>query len=299
MDLDERPVDLVCFGELIWDILPTGKVAGGAPFNIANRANALGLNVAFVGSLGNDDLGSEFLSLIYEKGISSKYIQQHSTLPTSVVNVTLDNTGEPQYSFLQPVAWDDIQWTQELEELVQKSRSIVYSSLALRDVRTKTTLFNLLPKSNLRICDVNLREGQYDNGTILQMIKYADILRMNEFELAQLVKWHGYRHLNIRSQMEALQAEYGYECVIATLGSDGAVAIQNGRWFQQSVFKVDVVDTVGSGDAFLASFIYKYLDGAEMSETLRFACAVGALTASKKGGTPEISKEAIEMMLEV
>ncbi len=290
-------VDLVCFGELIWDILPSGRVAGGAPFNIINRATALGLNAHLIGSVGNDELGNEFLDLIRLRGISTGFIQVHNHLPTSKVTVSVDENGEPGYHFLSPVAWDDILLTEENVQLVARSKAFVYSSLALRDERSREVAFALLPHASLKICDVNLRTGQYEPSTIMRMVKAADILRMNEFELSRVAEWHGITSSDIRDQMSALDELYQFKCIISTLGSEGAVGLHQGNWVQQPVFKVNVVDTVGSGDAFLASFIFQYLQNADMEDALRFACAVGAITASKKGGTPDISFRDIEEML--
>ncbi len=290
--------DLVCFGELIWDLLPEGKLAGGAPFNIVNRATSLGLKSELIGSLGSDELGDEFYSLINEIGISTKYIQRHTSLPTSVVRVTFGQDGEPQYEIVHPVAWDDIKIDQSIINLVQSARSFVYSSLALRDERSRASLFQLLPYAKLKICDVNLRAGQYDKHTILRMIEQADILRMNEDELDMISKWSDLKGYDRKEQMSALSEKYNFQFVIATLGGEGAVCFHKGKWYVQPVFKVKVKDTVGAGDAFLASFIYQYLGQKTIPESLKFACAVGAITASKPGGTPVITTAEIQGLLD-
>jgi len=88
-------VDLVCFGELLWDNLPSGKVAGGAPFNIVNRATALGLKAEVITSVGSDPLGAELTELVAAQGNSTKYIQEHPSLQTSVVNIEVGDNGEP------------------------------------------------------------------------------------------------------------------------------------------------------------------------------------------------------------
>ncbi len=295
----DQQVDLVCFGELLWDNLPSGKVAGGAPFNIVNRATALGLHAEVVASVGADNLGQELLELVKSKGNSTAYIQNHNELPTSVVNILVGDGGEPHYDIVYPVAWDDVKIDEEVISLVKHSRSFVYSSLGLRDKRSREALFSLLPHASLKICDVNLRDGHYSKETILRMVEHADILRMNETELEMIAQWLDIGDLERRNQMAHLQKKYNYKLVIATLGGEGAVCYAEDQWYVQPVIKVKVQDTVGAGDAFLASFIFKYLSDAPLETCLKYACAVGGLTASKNGGTPHISHEEIDKMMTV
>ena len=107
--------DIVCFGELLWDMLPNGKVVGGAPFNICNRASALGVSSAVITSIGEDELGKELLKAVADKGNDVSYIQTHPELPTSTVEVSVGESGEPHYDIVHPVAWDDIIYITEIE----------------------------------------------------------------------------------------------------------------------------------------------------------------------------------------
>ena len=293
----QQNVDLVCFGELLWDVLPGQKVAGGAPFNIVNRATALGLRAFVISSVGKDELGDELVRIVENKGNHSTYIQRHSGYPTSTVEIEVQSDGEPSYTFRQPVAWDDITINEDIVQLTKDARTFIYSSLALRDPRSRSVLFDLLDHTSLKICDVNLREGQYTRSTVEAMLKKADILRMNEFELQKTVTWLDIKHNRIEDQLKALADLYRYDTVIVTLGSEGALSLKDGRVYRQSVFPVNVKDTVGSGDAFLASYVYGRLSGKEEQDCLRFACAVGAVTASKHGGTPSISMEEIDSLM--
>jgi len=127
--------DLVCFGELLWDMLPSGKVAGGAPFNIVNRAQSLGLDAKVISSVGLDTLGDQLVALVEAKGNDTSYIQRHPSLPTSQVMIEVGQNGEPHYDIVHPVAWDDIRYVDSFTDLVRQSKSFVYSSLGLRDQR--------------------------------------------------------------------------------------------------------------------------------------------------------------------
>lgn len=289
--------ELICFGELLWDVFPSGKVIGGAPYNIANRANALGLHSSVITSIGKDAHGEELLTSIRATGIDTTFVQVHETLPTGVVKVSVGEEGEPTYDIVRPVAWDDVRVDQVVVNAVNASRAFIYSSLGLRDHRSCDALFSLLPYAPLKICDINLREGHYKKQTILKMMRHADILRTNENELSKVCEWLGLQQLNRREQMKQLAEHYNYKLVLSSLGGEGAVCLQGDDFYVQPVYKVDVVDTVGAGDAFLATFVYSYLQGRDIPACLRMGCILGALTASKKGGTPSITSEEIYDML--
>jgi len=283
--------DLICFGELLWDVFPSGKVIGGAPYNITNRAKALGLKAAVITSIGDDDLGEELLQIIKNSDGDTSYIQIHPTLPTGVVKVEVGKGGEPNYNIVRPVAWDDVKTEEGIVTAVRNSQAFVYSSLGLRDMR-----FSLLPHAQLKICDVNLRDGHYKKETILKMLRHADVLRTNEYELATISDWLGLHGLSRKEQMQKLAQHYNYKFVLSSLGGEGAVCLQGDDFYAQQVYQVEVVDTVGAGDAFLASFIYSYLQGRDLPACLRMGCVLGALTASKKGGTPTITSAEIDAM---
>lgn len=291
--------DIVCFGELLWDMLPTGKVVGGAPFNISNRAQALGTEAVVITSVGDDDLGTELMHVVAQKGNNCDFIQVHPTLPTSTVDITVGSGGEPEYTIVHPVAWDDVQLTDEIIELVKGAKIFVYSSLGLRDQRSRDVLFELLSYANLKVCDINLREGHYEKDTILKMFEQADILRMNEFELNMAANWLNIEIDSFKDGVIKIADRFNYSGVIATLGGEGAISYKDGQFYQQDVFAVEVVDTVGAGDAFLATYLTEVLKQSTESQALKRACAVGALTASKAGGTPMISDIEIEDMLSV
>lgn len=278
-------------------MLPSGKVAGGAPFNIVNRANALGTKSIVISSVGNDMLGDELVDLVQQKGNSTDLIQRHPCLATSTVEIHLGDDGEPFYNIVAPVAWDDIPCNQSICEHVSNSKAFVYSSLGLRDERARKSLFDLIHVAALKVCDINLRDGHFEKETIFKMLEHADILRMNEHELNMISNWLELKSETEEDRLAEIGAKYNYSLVIATLGPKGALVYSAGQFIRQQVFKVKVADTVGSGDAFLAAFLVKYLKNKTLAECLRFACAVGALNASKPGGTPIISDSEIELML--
>ena len=114
------PSTLFCFGEVLWDLLPTGKIAGGAPMNVAFQANQLGLSAKMVSRVGADDWGVELLDFLNDKGVSTQFVQTDPRHPTGLVNVTLDSKGSPAYEIVQPSAWDFIAPDPALHDAVRR-----------------------------------------------------------------------------------------------------------------------------------------------------------------------------------
>ncbi|MBK9017889.1 MAG: hypothetical protein IPM82_29750 [Saprospiraceae bacterium] len=97
--------------------------------------------------------------------------------------------------------------------------------------------------------------------------------------------------------MDFLRKKFSLEALIVTRGSQGAACLDESGFCEQPGFPVVVKDTIGSGDAFLAAYLRKMLVGENAAECLRFACAIGALAATKSGGTPTIGELEIETIL--
>ena len=116
--------NIICYGEVLWDMLPSGKKPGGAPMNVAFHVQQLGTPSRMISRIGNDDLGSELIQFLNEKGIDTQLVQQDEALPTSTVEVTLDAKGTPSYEIIENVAWDNIQLTQKIQNEGPQKRKI-------------------------------------------------------------------------------------------------------------------------------------------------------------------------------
>ncbi len=285
---------ILCFGEVLWDVLPTGKIAGGAPMNVAFHANALGLDARMVSRVGADDLGNEISLFLKEKGVSIDLIQTDPTFPTGIVHVFLDEKGSPSYEIVQPVAWDFIRPSDDLHDAAAGVDALVFGSLACRSDRTKKTLLGLLELAALRVFDVNIRQPFCSKFLLEELLPKADIVKMNDEELVILANHWGAGELDEAAQMAFLKRKFDLETLIVTKGPHGASCLDETGMHHQTGFSVKVADTIGSGDAFLAGFISKMLAGENAGECLQFACAVGALVATKRGGTPELALAEIE-----
>lgn len=287
---------VICFGEVLWDMLPSGKIAGGAPMNVAYHVNNLGLSATMVSRVGADDLGRELLSFLQNKGVSTRYVQTDPLLPTGIVNVTLNSKGSPAYEIVQPVAWDNIHPDAALHHIVREADALVFGSLACRSERSKSTLLELLGGAKLRVFDTNLRRPFYTQNLLEELLAQADIAKMNDEELAIIAGWSGVQG-GETLQMQFLKEKFGLNLLILTRGENGAVCLDASGYHTHPGFPVQVRDTIGSGDAFLAAFLSKWLGGANSSECLEFACALGALVATKQGGTPDVNSWEIENLI--
>jgi fructokinase len=283
---------ITCFGEVLWDVLPTGKQAGGAPMNVALHLRNFGLDAQLISRVGTDDLGRELLNFMHEKGLPTTYVQVGHSHLTGVAKANVDDANEVTYKIVQPVAWDYIQLEPGLLEAVQQRDYFVYGSLAARSPQTHETLMTLLAVAKNKVFDVNLRAPHYTRATITELIQQADIVKLNEHELAELSGWSG-AETDLQRCMNQFRQQYQLDTVCVTLGAAGAAMLNDDVFVRQSGFPVRVADTIGSGDAFLAAFLYKTGQGLSPQHVLRFACATGAYVASQQGATPYFSEETI------
>ena len=289
---------ITCFGEILWDVLPTSRQPGGAPMNVAADLRNFGLNTQLISRVGSDDLGQELLNFLAEKQLPLDLVQTGQTHLTGIAKANLSDTNEVTYKIVQPVAWDYIFLEPMLLGAVRKSDVFVYGSLAARSPQTHETLLALLEVAPRKVFDVNLRAPHYERATVEQLLHQADIAKLNEHELIELSDWYG-QESDLQKAMEQLRERYQLETLCVTLGEKGAALLDKADFIQQGGFPVDVEDTIGSGDAFLAAFLYKTLQGESPQKMLEFACATGAYVATQRGATPSFSEATIQDFLKM
>lgn len=288
---------ITCFGEILWDVLPTSKQPGGAPMNVAADLRNFGLNAQLISRVGSDDLGHELLDFLAQKGLPLDLVQIGKTHLTGVAKANISDSNEVTYKIVQPVAWDYIQLEPGLLNVVRDSAMFVYGSLAARSQQTHETLLALLAGAGRKVFDVNLRAPHYNQALVEELMQQADIAKLNEHELAELLGWYGRSGApgepDLQRAMQQLRERYGLDTLCVTLGADGAALLNGDGFFEQGGFPVEVEDTIGSGDAFLAAFLYKTLQGESPQRTLAFACATGAYVATQRGATPTFTEQTI------
>lgn len=284
---------ITAFGEILWDVLPTSKQPGGAPMNVAADLRNFGLNAQLISRVGSDDLGRELLDFLSKKGIPVELVQVGQSHLTGVAKANVTNSNEVTYKIVQPVAWDYIQLEAGLVDVVRQSDLFVYGSLAARSPQTHETLMALLAVAPRKVFDVNLRAPHYNRAIVEELLYQADIVKLNEHELIELSEWYGEEN-DLHQALHQLRDRYGLQKLCVTLGEHGAVLLDETGLHSQTGFAVTVVDTIGSGDAFLAAFLFKMLQNESPRKTLEFACATGAYVATQQGATPTFSEAIIE-----
>lgn len=185
---------IVGLGEALWDVLPEGKKIGGAPANFAYHVSQFGLQSYVVSAVGDDILGSQILDNFKEKNLQN--LIATVPYPTGTVQVEIDQVGVPQYVIKENVAWDNIPFTPELEELAKRTNAVCFGSLAQRNIVSRNTInrfIDAMPKNDdtLIIFDVNLRQGFFNKEILDESMKRCNILKINDEELVTISRMMG------------------------------------------------------------------------------------------------------------
>lgn len=282
----ERKKVIVGIGELLWDMLPSGKAIGGAPANFAYHAGRLGEEGWVVSAVGDDALGHEILDVLDEKRLHS--LVSMVDKPTGTVQVSLDDAGVPTYTIVEDVAWDHIPFTSKMQELASRADAVCFGSLVQRNGSRASVLkfLEAVPASALKVFDINLRQHFYTPEILRKSLEIADVLKINDEEIVTLSEMFGLGS-DPREACRKLIGQYSLRFVLLTKGAQGSEVISPDEVIPQGVGKVDVVDTVGAGDAFTAAFTVAYLRGDSLADAQKLAGEVTAYVCSHKGAMPE------------
>jgi fructokinase len=286
--------NVLCFGEVLWDAFGEEKKAGGAPMNVARHLVQQQVDVLFASRVGTDEPGIGLSAFLKDNGLYSSLIQHDNNLPTCEVTVQLDEDHQATYIIPEPVSWDNIQPEAALMNNAKNAAAIVFGSLACRHEVTYYTLSALLAEPGpLKIFDVNLRPPHYHLITIEKLAAKADMIKMNEEEANLLIPGD---HL-LEDKIREFQKKFHCQTICITRGARGAIIWHNGEFYEHGGYKVRVQDTVGAGDAFLATLIAGLLNNVQVAKVLKKACAVGAFVASQRGANPLYDQEIINMLI--
>ena len=277
---------IVGIGEILWDMLPSGKALGGAPANFAYHATRLGEEGWAVSAIGPDALGREILDIVAEKRLKS--LISCTDKPTGTVQVELDAKGVPTYTIMEDVAWDNIPFTPEMEALARRADAVCFGSLVQRMASRESVLrfLRATRPDTLKVFDINLRQHYYSREVLEESLKLADILKINDEEIRIVADLFGLEGDDVAA-CRALIGRYDLRVVILTKGADGSEVITAGETIPQPAGEAKVVDTVGAGDSFTAAFVVAYLRGDSLTDAQRLASDTAAYVCSCKGAMPE------------
>jgi fructokinase len=285
----EKTLKVAGIGELLWDVLPSGKQLGGAPFNFAYHAGQAGCEPYVVSAIGKDELGAEIIEKANQLAISCKYIQKNN-YPTSTVTVHLDENGHPEYTIHEDVAWDYIHWNKEMNGLSKELDAVCFGSLAQRtpvSAQTINSFLGELKQDCIKVFDINLRQHYFNEITITESLKMVNILKLNDEELSVLSKYFKLTG-NVNNQLNILIEKFNLEYIVYTMGSKGSIIITSGDYSVMEAPKVKVRDTVGAGDAFTATFIAGLLQKKSLAEIHKKATEVAAFVCTQIGAITDL-----------
>lgn len=282
-----KKFSVIGIGELLWDMLPDGKELGGAPANFAYHANFFGANSTIISALGNDESGKEIRDLLKKRNL--EYSINIVNYPTGWVSVKLDK-GIPNYVIHENVAWDFIALKEEVIPVLQKADAICFGTLSQRSEESFETIqeaIKLVPKTALKVLDINLRQSYYTKNIIEASLKCANVVKLNDEELVILSEMF---HLST-GQDEAcrqLLNQFNLKLLTLTKGGEGSVLYMPNEISSYPTPKVTVVDTIGAGDSFTAAMVMGLLNGKPLKQIHKEASEHAAKVCASKGATPKI-----------
>lgn len=280
---------IVGLGEALWDCLPEGKKLGGAPANFAYHAGQFGFDTLAVSALGEDALGEETIAALEEHRLS--YLMPRIPYPTGTVQVTLDEQGIPTYNIREGVAWDNIPFTPEIEQVARSCQAVCFGSLAQRSVVSRETIAKFLdstPSDCVKIFDINLRQSFFTKEIIEASMRRCNILKINDEELVVVSRMFGLPDLDEEKRCKQLIQEYNLDILVLTCGTNGSYVFTADRSYYQPTPKVEVADTVGAGDSFTGSFCAAILKGKPIHEAHALAVKVSAFVCTQNGAMPPL-----------
>lgn len=289
--------NIVCFGEVLWDVFPNHKTIGGAPLNVALRLQSFGHKVAMITKIGKDALGETIFEYIKTNGVEVDYIQKDDHLKTGEVEVSLNEEGSATYVIHAPRAWDAIELTEAAKQITATSDAFIFGSLVARTAVSKATLYLLIDCAPYKIFDVNLRAPYYSLEELNYLMNAADFIKFNDDEIFEICNSLYGKSIALEECIRLISKQTSTASICVTLGAKGAVLFVDNEFYYNAGYTVNVIDTVGAGDAFLATLTHKLLIGSTPQNAINYACAVGAYVASQAGANPKFEKEDIEKLM--
>lgn len=283
----------VTFGEILFDVVGEIKKEGGAPFNVAYHLQQLGLKTAMITRVGKDENGKALEDFMTAKEVTTDFLQKDDKHITGLAIATKNAAGDMEYDIVQPAAWDFIQHTLPQQETIKQADYFIFGSLSSRNEETKKTLLHLVQNAQQCVFDINIRPPFVDKTTIEMLLNYTHILKMNEEEYHTVCNWNNINTNHTSAALHNICETYQLDTLIVTRGSNGALLYHEDTLYEHTGFRVKVKDTIGSGDAFLAGFLYAHHKKQSPKDALHFASQMGAFMATQTGGTPVYNKNDI------
>ena len=274
---------------------------GGAPANFAYNSHLLGDRALIASRIGADELGQAIRRRLRGGGMSDEFLQVDSTYPTGTVSVEVDAEGRPNFDIRYPAAWDFLEWNEGWSALAQSADAVCFGSLAQRSDVARATILNFLDQTRpetLRIFDVNFRPSSYSRAIVMASMQRANIVKLSQEELPRVAELLTIPANDDREFATALIQRFGLNLVCITRGAQGSLLANSTHFDEHPGFRVEVKDTVGSGDAFTAGLVHEYLRTGSLARMNQTANQMGAWVASCSGAMPHSPEAGLEKTLE-
>ena len=287
---------IVGIGELLWDVLPSGRRLGGAPANFTVMSSRLGNRGVIASRLGNDPLAAETREVLKAFPADISLLQTDATHPTGTAGVEIRG-GEPHFIIHEPAAWDFMEWTPEWRALAQSADAVCFGSLAQRNPVSRTTIGEFLAATRrecVRVFDVNLRPPFFSVHVVDASLASATIFKLNEVEVPEVLAMLGMARPGDKSEASLLAAarallqKYPLNLVAITMGGEGSLLATRDAHHRHHGIPTAVADTVGAGDAFTAALVHAYVRGASLAEMNEAGNRWGGWVASQSGAMPPL-----------
>lgn len=281
---------VIGIGEILWDLLPEGKVLGGAPANFAYHATQLGAKGVVVSALSNDELGQEIVQIIKDRNVENcLYVSEK---PTGTVSVKLKD-GIPSYTIHEDVAWDNMKLTDKAKENLKRADAICFGSLAQRCEVSRKVIWDALemvPESCLKVFDINLRQHFYSKEVIDKSLQFANVFKINEEEIVVFKNMFGMEGSEVEV-CEQIFEKYELKLLTLTKGSEGSLLVAKDEKSFIPTPQVQVADTVGAGDSFTATMVMGMLYQQPLKVLHQKAVDVSAFVCTNNGATPVLPND--------
>ncbi len=288
---------VIGIGEILWDLLPSGKQLGGAPTNFAYHAHALGADARVVSRVGKSALGHEILDRLRTLGLPTDGVGVDAASPTGTVTVEVQPDGQPRFTIHENVAWDRISIDDTSLEFAAHADAICFGSLAQRCDISRAAIRQFVsrtPASTLRVFDINLRQHFYSRQIIESSLTLANALKLNDAELPVLADMFNLSG-DACAQIAVLAKRFDLRAVALTRGANGSLLLADDVWSEHPGLRVKVVDAVGAGDAFTAAWTLGLLARQPLDEINRRANELAAFVCTQSGATPLLPQNLKEL----
>ncbi|KAK4433808.1 Fructokinase-2 [Sesamum alatum] len=306
---------IVSFGEMLIDFVPmvSGvslaeapgflKAPGGAPANVAIAVARLGGNAAFIGKLGDDEFGRMLAGILTENGVSTEGITFDGGARTALAFVTLRADGEREFMFYRNPSADMLLAPHELNfNLIRSAKVFHYGSISLIVEPCRSAHLKAMEVAKeggaLLSYDPNLRlplwpSAEEAREQILSIWEKADVIKVSDEELQFLTQTNNNNIIDDECAMSLWHNNL--KLLLVTLGDKGCRYYTKNFKGAVDAYQVKTVDTTGAGDSFVGAILCKIVNDhsiieeeGRLKQVLRYACACGAITTTKKGAVPAL-----------